>query len=168
MEIVVASKETFFIGHHKRGTGGIRVIGENHTIINNYIDGVENGGFWLTAGVTDPKLVEYFQVTNCLIAFNTFVDSRGPALQLDAGYREPRRVLRPENVTIANNSLRRPRWKTAQGTEGKNFKWIGNIANVGPADAKGIRVVDPKLEHAKGWLVASGCGTAPRAAGRCK
>jgi len=143
----------FFIGHHKRGTGGIRVIGENHTIVNNYIDGVENGGFWLTTGMTDPKLVEYFQVTNCLIAFNTIVDSRGQLLQLDAGYRAPRRILRPENVTIANNVFAvRGDGKLFTGSEGKDFKWLGNVANVAPADAKGIRVADPKLERATDGL----------------
>ena len=143
----------FFIGNHKRGSGGIRIIGENHTIINNYIEGVEQGGFWLTAGMINPALVEYFQVTNCLIAFNTFVDSRGPALQLDAGYRAPRRVLRPENVTIANNVFAvRDEGALFTGTEGKDFKWMGNIANVAPADAKGIRVLDPKLERGKDGL----------------
>src|SRR5258706_7719094 len=30
----------FFLGQHKRGSGGIRVIGEDHVITNNYIDGV--------------------------------------------------------------------------------------------------------------------------------
>jgi len=143
----------FFIGNHKRGSGGIRIIGENHTIINNYIEGVEQGGFWLTAGMTEPKLVEYFQVTNCLIAFNTFVDSRGPALQLDAGFREPRRILRPENVTIANNVFAvRGEGALFTGTEGKDFKWMGNIANAGPADAEGIRVVNPKMERGKDGL----------------
>jgi len=143
----------FFLGHHKRGSGGIRVIGENHTIINNYIDGVENGGFWLTTGMVNPALVEYFQVTNCLIAFNTFVDSRGPALQLDAGFRSPRRILRPEKVTIANNVFAmRGDAALFTGTEGKDFKWIGNIANAGPAAVKGIRVVDPRLERAKDGL----------------
>jgi poly(beta-D-mannuronate) lyase len=143
----------FFIGNRKRGSGGIRVIGENHTIVNNYIEGVEEGGFWLTAGMIEPRLVEYFQVTNCLIAFNTFVDSRGPALQLDAGFREPRRVLRPENVAIANNVFAvRDGGTLFTGREGKDFQWIGNIANVGPADMKGIRVEDPKLERGKDSL----------------
>jgi poly(beta-D-mannuronate) lyase len=97
--------------------------------------------------------VEYFQVRNCVIAFNTFVDSRGPALQLDAGYRAPRRALRPENVTIANNVFTvRDNGELFTGTEGKDFKWLGNIANVGPADTKGIRVVDPKLERSKDGL----------------
>jgi poly(beta-D-mannuronate) lyase len=144
----------FFIGNHKRGSGGIRVIGENHTIINNYIEGVENGGFWLTTGMIEPALVEYFQVQNCLIAFNTFVDSRGPALQLDAGYRAPRRVLRPKNVTIANNVFAlRGDGTVFTGTEGENFIWTGNIANVAPQGAKGIRVADPKLARAPDGLL---------------
>jgi poly(beta-D-mannuronate) lyase len=101
----------------------------------------------------EPRLVECFQVTNCLIAFNTFVDSRGPALQLDAGYRTPRRVLRPENVTIVNNVFAlRDGGPLFTGTEGKDFKWLGNIANNAPADAKGVRVVDPKLERGKDGL----------------
>jgi len=143
----------FFLGHHKRGSGGIRVIGEDHTVINNYIEGVENGGFWLTAGMVNPALVEYFQVTNCVIAFNTFVDSPGPALQLDAGYRAPRRILRPVNVTIANNIFAvRGEGKLFTGTEGEGFKWLGNVASVAPANAKGVRVLDPKLERAKDGL----------------
>jgi poly(beta-D-mannuronate) lyase len=143
----------FFLGHHKRGSGGIRVIGEHHKIIGNYVDGVENGGIWLTTGMVNPALVEYFQVTNCLIAFNWFVDLRGPALQLDAGYRTPRRILRPEHVTIANNVFAvRGDGALLTGTEGKAFKWIGNVANVAPAGAKGIRVVDPKLERGKDGL----------------
>lgn len=154
-----------FIGNHKRGSGGIRVIGEDHTIINNYIEGVENGGFWLTAGMVNPALVEYFQVRNCVIAFNTFVNSRGPALQLDAGFREPRRILRPENVTIANNVFAvQGDGALFTGTEGKDFKWMGNNANVAPAGAKGIRVVDPKLERAKDGLWRPTAGSPLRGA----
>jgi hypothetical protein len=64
------------LGHHKKGSGGIRVIGEDHLIINNYIDAVEKGGFWVTAGVPNSALNAYFQAPNCVIVFNTFVDFR--------------------------------------------------------------------------------------------
>ena len=155
----------FFLGHHKRGSGGIRVIGEDHRIINNYIDGVMQGGFWLTAGMTESKLVEYFQVKNCLIAFNTFVDSSGPALQLDAGYNTPRRVLRPKDVTIANNIFAvRDGGKLPTGTEGENFKWLGNVANVAPEGAKGIRVTDPKLMRGEDGLWRPAADSPARAA----
>ena len=32
-------ESNFFYGHHKRGTGGIRIIGEDHKVIDNYLEG---------------------------------------------------------------------------------------------------------------------------------
>jgi poly(beta-D-mannuronate) lyase len=93
----------FFLAHHKRGSGGIRVIGEDHTIVNNYIDGVEKGAFWITSGIPDSPLKGYFRARGCLIAFNTVVDSAGPYLDLAAGLGTSNRSLKPENITIANN-----------------------------------------------------------------
>ena len=75
----------FFIGNHKRGSGGIRVIGEDHVITNNYIEGVQNGAFWITSGIQDSPLKGYFRAQRCLIGFNTIVDCKGPDIQLDAG-----------------------------------------------------------------------------------
>jgi poly(beta-D-mannuronate) lyase len=144
----------FFLGNKKRGSGGIRVIGEDHTVINNYIDGVEQGGFWITAGIVDSPLNGYFQAKNCLIAFNTVVDSRGPYVHLDAGFGSSRRTLRPANITVANNVFAVPESGVLlRGTEGDGFKWMGNVAS-GPADTehKGIRVIDPKLEKGKDGL----------------
>jgi poly(beta-D-mannuronate) lyase len=96
-------ENNFFIAHHKRGSGGIRVIGEDHVIINNYIDGVAQGGIWITAGISNSPLYGYFRAFNALVAFNTIVDSRGPCIDLDAGFGTSRRTLRPENITIADN-----------------------------------------------------------------
>ncbi|HET6409512.1 MAG TPA: polysaccharide lyase 6 family protein, partial [Chthoniobacteraceae bacterium] len=84
----------FFLGHGKRGSGGIRVIGEDHTVINNYIEGVTEGGIWITSGIPNSALKGYFQARNCLIAFNTVVDSRGPCVDLAAGFGSSGRTLR--------------------------------------------------------------------------
>src|SRR5687768_16607900 len=119
----------FFIGRHKKGSGGIRIIGEEHIITNNYIEGVEKGGFWITSGIVDSELKGYFQSKNCLIAFNTFVDSPGPAVEVDAGIGTSRRTLRPENITIANNLFAPTKGLIIKGTEGKGFKWLGNMAD---------------------------------------
>lgn len=138
----------FFIGHHKKSSGGIRIIGEGHTVINNYLDGVYRGGFWITAGVPNSKLEEYFRAKDCLIAFNTMVDSTGPCLALDEGFGTSKRSLRPENITIANNVFSIPvKGELMAGTEGANFKWLANLATAAtppPAHA-GVRVADPKL-----------------------
>lgn len=118
----------FFLGRHKRGSSGIRVIGEGHIIVNNYIDGVEQGGIRLTAGIPNSPLVGYFQARDCLIAFNTLVDSRGPLLELDAGIGTSGRTLRPENITVANNLLSPSDGPLLKGVEGSGFKWMGNLA----------------------------------------
>lgn len=136
----------FFIGHHKKGSGGIRVIGEDHVLTNNYIDGVAKGGFWITSGIPDSPLNGYFCARRCVIAFNTVVDSGGPCLELDAGFGTSRRSLRPENITIADNILLPAQDGTLlKGTEGEGFKWLGNLT-AAPAKHEGIQTLDPKME----------------------
>jgi poly(beta-D-mannuronate) lyase len=146
----------FFLGHHKKGSGGIRVIGEDHTVVNNYIEGVEKGGFWVTAGIPDSPLDGYFRARNVLIAFNTVVDSRGPCVELDAGFGTSRRTLRPEHVTIANNVFSVPEGGALlEGVEGEAFVWAGNIAwgaTAGPAHP-GIRRADPRLDRSGDGLL---------------
>src|SRR5262249_42186814 len=60
-------EDNFFIAHHKRGSGGIRVIGEDHTIVNNYIEGVSQGGIWVTSGIENSPLKGYFRARNVLL-----------------------------------------------------------------------------------------------------
>jgi poly(beta-D-mannuronate) lyase len=134
-------ENNYFLAHHKRGSGGIRVIGEDHRIINNYIDGVAQGGIWITAGISNSPLKGYFQARNILIASNTIVDSRGPCLDLNAGFGSSGRTLRPEKVTIANNYFAVPdEGVLVQGTEGARFKWSGNVAT---AQGQGAAALTP-------------------------
>ncbi len=143
----------FFIGRHKNGSGGIRIIGEDHVVINNYIEGVEKGGFWITSGISNSELKGYFQARNCVIAFNTFADSRGPAIELDAGFGSSGRTLRPENITIANNVFALSQGNLLKGKEGgSGYKWLGNVTSAESSEQKGIRKLDAKLERAKDGL----------------
>jgi poly(beta-D-mannuronate) lyase len=154
-------EENFFIGNGKRGSGGIRVIGEDHVVINNYIEGVEEGAFWITSGIPDSPLNGYFQARNCLIAFNTFVESRGPAIDVAAGLGRSRRTLLPENITIANNFFAVKDSMLLKGNEGSGFQWIGNLA-AGPAGTTNmakLRIVEPGLVRAADglWRPATNC-----------
>jgi poly(beta-D-mannuronate) lyase len=159
-----AVEANFFLGGHKKGSGGIRVIGDDHTIVNNYIDGVEQGAFWITAGIPDSPLKGYFRARNALIAFNTVVDSRGPYLHLDAGLGTSGRTLRPENVTVANNVFAIADGGTLlKGTEGDGFKWMGNLASAAP-EHRGIRRADLQLERAKDGLWRPAAASPVRAA----
>jgi poly(beta-D-mannuronate) lyase len=141
----------YFLGRGKKGSGGVRIIGDDHIITNNYIDGVDRGGFWLTSGIPESELKGYFQARNCLVAFNTVVDSRGPGVELDAGIGTSGRTLRPENITIANNIFSLKQGAPLKGQEGAGFKWAGNFA-AGPADHKGFRGGDPKLQRGRDGL----------------
>jgi poly(beta-D-mannuronate) lyase len=156
----------FFFGNGKRGSGGIRVIGEDHVVINNYIERVQEGGFWITSGIIDSPLNGYFQSRNCLIAFNTFVESPGPALDLDAGIGRSRRTLLPENITIANNLLCPTDGHVLNGDEGNGFKWLGNIASASSVtNTTKLRIAEPKLARAAdGLLRLSADSPARRAA----
>jgi poly(beta-D-mannuronate) lyase len=165
----------YFIAHHKRGSGGIRVIGEEHTVINNYIDGVTLGGIWITSGIPNSELRGYFQARDCLITFNTIVDSAGPYLQLDAGIGSSGRTLRPENITIANNLLSPGEGGSLlKGSEGAGWKWVGNLASAprensapNPAAERKLRLADLKLARADDglWRPAASSPTRGAAAG---
>jgi poly(beta-D-mannuronate) lyase len=148
------AEENFFLGHHKKGSGGIRVIGEDHVIVNNYIDGVTQGGFWVTAGISDSELQGYFQARNCLIAFNTVVDSAGPCLQLDAGMGTSRRTLLPENITVATNLFAPGKGGSLfKGTEGAGWKWLGNVSAGVPTQRAGVHATDQALTRTANGLL---------------
>jgi poly(beta-D-mannuronate) lyase len=156
-------EENIFLAHHKKGSGGIRVIGEDHVLVNNYIDGVDKGGFWITSGIVDSPLVGYFQAKRAVIGHNTVVDSKGPYLELDAGIGTSKRTLRPEKITITNNFFSLPEGggTLLKGTEGEGFKWEGNLIGGAAVDHAGMKVVEAKVERGEnGLLGTSGAGAA--------
>ncbi len=134
----------FFIGNNKKDSGGVRIIGEDHVVVNNYIEGVTRGAFWITSGVPDSPLNGYFQAKNATIAFNTVVDSSGPYLDLDNGFGASGRTLRPQDIVIANNLLASPKSdEMIKGAAGEDFDWKGNLASKASANVsdKGLIIV---------------------------
>ena len=68
----------YFIGNGVPGTGGVRIIGENHKVYNNYFENLNGTDFraaiCLVRGKENSEAYEYFQVKNALVAFNTMVN----------------------------------------------------------------------------------------------
>lgn len=66
----------YFLGENVSGSGGVRIIGENHLVYNNYFQNLTGSGYrtaiCIVNGKTNSALNEYFQVKNAQIAFNTF------------------------------------------------------------------------------------------------
>jgi len=157
----------FFLGHLKRGTGGIRVIGEDHLVMNNYLDSVAEGPFRITAGIPDSPLNGYVEAKNCTIAFNTVVASPGACIELDAGMGGAGRTLRPENIHFAYNVFSLPRdGLLAKGTEGSGYRWTGNFSNKSDdrarrSDLMLTRGKDELWRPTAGSPVRSACGAFP-------
>lgn len=70
----------YFLGNGMEGTGGIRLIGEDHTVENNYLHGLAGTGYrsaiCLVRGQQSPALNGYWQVKNARVRRNTIVDCK--------------------------------------------------------------------------------------------
>ncbi|MCU0474384.1 MAG: T9SS type A sorting domain-containing protein [Bacteroidales bacterium] len=68
----------YFIGNGVANTGGVRIIGENHKVYNNYFENLTGTSYraalCIVRGKENSALNEYFQVKNALVAFNTMVN----------------------------------------------------------------------------------------------
>lgn len=68
----------YFFGNGISDTGGVRIIGENHKVYNNYFEKLKGTNYrsaiCIVRGKENSALNEYFQVKNALVAFNTFVN----------------------------------------------------------------------------------------------
>ncbi len=151
----------FFLGGGKKDSGGIRIIGEDHVVTNNYIEGVTRGAFWITAGVPNSALHQYYVAKRALIAFNTVVDSAGPYLDLANGLGGAGRILKPEGVVVANNLfVVGAAGQLMAGDEGPGWTWQGNLAVGARVVRGGIRAADVKLLRAPDGLLRPVPGSA--------
>lgn len=68
----------YFFGNGVSNSGGVRIIGEDHKVYNNYFENLTGTNYrsaiCLVRGKENSALNEYFQVKNALVAFNTMVN----------------------------------------------------------------------------------------------
>lgn len=95
----------YFLGNGKQGSGGVRIIGENHKVYNNYFHGLAGTGITaaiaLMDGLPNSPLVGYFQVKRAQVVHNTIVNC-AEAFSIGIG-KNDQRNLPPLDCTIANN-----------------------------------------------------------------
>lgn len=141
----------FFLGNGVEDTGGIRVIGEDHVIVNNYIADVDDqadGAISFAAGVPNTPLNGYLQVKNAVVAHNTIVNVEGAAITFDWGIGSSGRSLLPQDVAIEGNLIYSTNGPLFEGQEGTGFTYADNIAfgsALGISSRPGIAEVDPQL-----------------------
>lgn len=97
----------YFIGNIVDNTGGVRIIGENHKVYNNYFQELKGTNFrsaiCLVRGKENSALNEYFQVKNALVAFNTMVNcSQAFSINYNS---QSGMTLPPVTSTIAHNHV---------------------------------------------------------------
>lgn len=68
----------YFFGNGVSSSGGVRIMGENHKVYNNYFDNLKGtsvrAALCIVKGKPNSALNEVFQVKNATVAFNTFVN----------------------------------------------------------------------------------------------
>ncbi|EOR94888.1 Alginate lyase precursor [Arcticibacter svalbardensis MN12-7] len=100
----------FFIGNNVKNTGGIRVIGENQRVHDNYLEGLTGSGFRAAISVMNafenPKPNEYFQVNNAIIKNNIIIDCK-EAIAIGSG-KDDKRILPPVNLVMIENVIINP------------------------------------------------------------
>jgi poly(beta-D-mannuronate) lyase len=144
----------WFLGRDKPGTGGVRIIGEDHRIVNNYFDSLAGTDFEsalpLVNGIPNSKLNEYFRVKRATVAFNTFVNCR-QNITFGVGVGRRNRVEPPEDCLFANNlivSSHQPLVRVED--EPVRTRWVANLAHgtaLGVPESDGLRPLDPRLEQ---------------------
>lgn len=117
-------------------TGGIRIYGKDHVIINNYMQGL-NGTRWdapitLTLGDAEEgntNLTKHFIADNVLIAYNTLVDnSHGIEIGFDNNGNYGKDL---KNIKIANNLIISSENALVEikdnNDQGSNITWQNNL-----------------------------------------
>ncbi|KAA3615271.1 MAG: DUF5123 domain-containing protein [Calditrichaeota bacterium] len=142
----------FFIGNNKSNTGGVRIIGENHIVYNNYFQDLTGSGLRaalsIMNGVPNSPLNRYFQVKNAHVLYNSFVNCRENII-LGAGA-DSERTLPPLDCSIDNNVIlsNTSNFMVDEEDTPINLTWSGNIffgSSLGIDQPEGILITDPKL-----------------------
>ncbi|MEI6751813.1 MAG: chondroitinase-B domain-containing protein [Paludibacter sp.] len=148
----------YFFGNKNSSSGGVRIIGENHKVYNNYFEKLGGSGFRSAVCIVRGKLNslanEYFQVKNALVAFNTMVDcSNAFTINYNSSstYTMP-----PIGTVIAHNNVYNTSTSNtaitiSQTDPAMDITWNNNLINQGKytnLTATGTQVIvgkDPKL-----------------------
>ncbi len=149
----------YFLGGHRERTGGVRVIGEDHVVINNYFEGTmgrDGAVITLYPGVPGGQLNEYFAAHNAVVAFNTLYNNSSAFIDVSANLGTRDRTILPTGMVIANNIFAAGSYSRGDfvtGTAAGSHTWSGNLIfgrTMGAGLTGGFQVVDPLLERDEG------------------
>ncbi|MEQ9217549.1 MAG: chondroitinase-B domain-containing protein [Cyclobacteriaceae bacterium] len=150
----------YFIGDEASPhIGGVRLIGTGHWVTNNYFYNLRGevfrGPLAIMNGIPRPAINRYFQVTDVVVAYNTWVNCNSP-LQIGVGSNIdqkdvlPESEIRsetPERTLIANNLIYNThgdqmpilRYDSIDGID-----FHSNVINNQGVDFRGVRGLEEK------------------------
>ena len=142
-----------------RGTGGIRLTGNDHVVFDNYVSGVNNNkaasALALMDGTATGVSPSYPQVKRAKITFNTFVDND---YSIALGVNNNGGTVVPDSNTIANNLV----YTTASNPlisvydTPTNLIWQGDYfyggSGLGITNPGGITQSNPKMSYGSDTL----------------
>lgn len=160
-------EQNFFFGENKENSSGVRIIGPDHVVVNNYFEGLRGQDFYaalsIVNGVPNSPLNRYLTAERNLVAFNTFVDcAEGITIGLVSSVGD--NIVAPVNNTIANNVMQLSGGQVAYkyitppvDTRYEGNLWYGGATAI--ADTEGIVQRDPQLARAADGLMRPAQGS---------
>lgn len=150
-------ERNWFLGLGAKETGGIRIIGEDHVIADNYLQDLLGdefrSGITLVAGIPDSPLNGYHPVRRARIERNILVNCKHPVL---IGFNdESAATVPPVDCVFAGNVIRCPDARQAFETigEAQGFAWKDNIVS---AKAPGIATAGVEMREIEMKKTAGG------------
>ena len=124
-----------FLGNELPGTGGVRIIGQGHRVINNYFEGLRGNNvrcaISLMNGIPDGPLNGYAPVKDAFIAHNTLIDCK-VTIGIGVGAGSRNRTIAPKDCLFANNVVSSGQWNPfAIHADPKGVAWKGNRQQTG-------------------------------------
>lgn len=125
-----------FLGEGKKDTGGIRIIGEDHRVIGNYLADLTGDGaraaIAIVEGIPNSPLFGYFQVKRALVEGNTIVNC---AHSIAVGVRARDAVLPTLDCIVRKNVVIAKQGPMVEILDAKSIvEWDGNLL-IGPPPA---------------------------------
>ena len=119
-----------FIGNHKKQTGGVRIIGEDHQVRGNYLENLGGDGyraaFSFMKGIPHSPANGYYEVKNVVLSHNTAIDCK-VTLAIGEGSRKEA-SLPPVNCTVKDNIFVSPTKQLIALTAiGAGWTWQNNV-----------------------------------------
>lgn len=155
----------WFFGDGKASSGGIRIIGEDHRILNNYLADLTGKAFFSAIGfmaaIPQSEPSGYLQIRRAIVAFNTVVNCEN-SIFIGIGFGSRGRTLPPEDSLVANNIVAgKSSPLVTQLLPADTLSWLSNVffgADPGLSANPGILLQDPRLQRGPGglWIPAPG------------